>query len=90
MIITINTKYRIVSDPLQWQLQYRAAEKTDSGKEANWRGLGYHRTLNHAVCSLTQRAVREIDGEFGLEDLAALADKIDGVVDEIRFATIGK
>ena len=35
-----------------------------------------------------QRSVREIDGEFGLEDLAALSDRIDAIAQEIRFATI--
>ncbi len=68
MILTINTKYRIKGDPLQWTLEQRkrrvaqAAQDTPaaggSAVYTQWQGVGYFPTLAGAVAHLTELQLR--------------------------------
>ena len=59
MIIPINDRYRIASDPHQWMTQ---ESRTRNG-EAEWESRYYFGTLESAVRELREVMVRTSDGE---------------------------
>ena len=59
MIIPINDRYRIASDPRQWMIQ---ESRTRNG-EAEWESRYYFGTLESAVMELRELMVRTSDGE---------------------------
>ena len=66
MIIPINDRYRIASDPRQWMIQ---ESRTRNG-EAEWESRYYFGTLESAVKELREVMVRTSDGETLVDDLA--------------------
>ena len=68
MIIPINDRYRIASDPRQWMIQ---ESRTRNG-EAEWESRYYFGTLESAVKELRELMVRTSDGETLVDDLAAI------------------
>ena len=59
MIIPINDRYRIASDPRQWMIQ---EPRTRNG-ETEWESRYYFGTLESAVKELREVMVRTSDGE---------------------------
>lgn len=70
MVIRVNEKYRIVSDPHCWIVQEYTGQDTN-GQE-RWKYLTYHTDLEAAMVSLFKRRVRLIDSSVPDEILAAL------------------
>ena len=68
MIIPVNDRYRIASDPRQWMIQ---EPRTRNG-EADWESRYYFGTLESAVKELREVMVRTSDGETLVDDLAAI------------------
>ena len=68
MIIPINDRYRIASDPRQWMIQ---EPRTRNG-ETEWESRYYFGTLESAVKELRELMVRTSDGETLVDDLAAI------------------
>ena len=66
MIIPINDRYRIASDPRQWMIQ---EPRTRNG-ETEWESRYYFGTLESAVKELREVMVRTSDGETLVDDLA--------------------
>ena len=66
MIIPVNDRYRIASDPRQWIIQ---ESRTRNG-EAEWESRYYFGTLESAVMELREVMVRTSDGETLADDLA--------------------
>ena len=66
MIIPVNDRYRIASDPRQWMIQ---ESRTRNG-EAEWESRCYFGTLESAVKELRELMVRTSDGETLVDDLA--------------------
>ena len=66
MIIPINDRYRIASDPRQWMIQ---EPRTRNG-EAEWESRYYFGTLESTVKELRELMVRTSDGETLVDDLA--------------------
>jgi len=66
MIIPVNDRYRIASDPRQWMIQ---EPRTRNG-EAEWESRYYFGTLESAVRELRELMVRTSDGETLVDDLA--------------------
>ena len=59
MIIPVNDRYRIASDPRQWMIQ---ESRTRNGK-TEWESRYYFGTLESAVMELREVMVRTSDGE---------------------------
>ena len=59
MIIPINDRYRIASDPRQWMIQ----EPRTRNSETEWESRYYFGTLESAVMELRELMVRASDGE---------------------------
>ena len=68
MIIPINDRYRIASDPRQWMIQ----EPRTRNSETEWESRYYFGTLESAVKELRELMVRTSDGETLVDDLAAI------------------
>ena len=68
MIIPINDRYRIASDPRQWMIQ----EPRTRNSETEWESRYYFGTLESAVMELREVMVRTSDGETLVDDLAAI------------------
>ena len=68
MIIPVNDRYRIASDPRQWIIQ---ESRTRNG-EAEWESRYYFGTLESAVKELREVMVRTSDGETLADDLAGI------------------
>ena len=66
MIIPVNDRYRIASDPRQWMIQ---ESRTRNGG-AEWESRYYFGTLESAVKELRELMVRTSDGETLVDDLA--------------------
>ena len=66
MIIPINDRYRIASDPRQWMIQ----EPRTRNSETEWESRYYFGTLESAVKELREMMVRTSDGETLADDLA--------------------
>ena len=66
MIIPVNDRYRIASDPRQWIIQ---ESRTRNG-EAEWESRYYFVTLESAVMELREVMVRTSDGETLADGLA--------------------
>ena len=88
MIIPINERYRVATDPFQWIIQRK---RTRKGNEV-WESQTYHPSVDAAVRSLGERMVREcktetlVDGLKVVETIAttlsqALTPLIEGVSD---------
>ena len=68
MIIPVNDRYRIASDPRQWMIQ----EPRTRNSETEWESRYYFGTLESAVKELRELMVRTSDGETLVDDLAAI------------------
>ena len=66
MIIPINDRYRIASDPRQWMIQ---EPRTRNG-ETEWESRYYFGTLESAVKELRELMVRTSDAQTLEDDLA--------------------
>ena len=66
MIIPINDRYRIASDPRQWMIQ----EPRTRNSETEWESRYYFGTLESAVRELREGMGRTSDGETLVDDLA--------------------
>ena len=66
MIIPVNDRYRITSDPRQWMIQ---ESRTRNG-EAEWESRYYFGTLESAVMELREVMVRTSDAQTLVDDLA--------------------
>jgi len=66
MIIPVNDRYRIASDPRQWMIQ----EPRKRNGETEWVSRYYFGTLESAVKELREVMVRTSDGETLVDDLA--------------------
>ena len=66
MIIPVNDRYRIASDPRQWMIQ----EPRTRNSETEWESRYYFGTLESAVMELRELMVRTSDGETLVDDLA--------------------
>jgi hypothetical protein len=66
MIIPVNDRYRIASDPRQWMIQ---ESRTRNGK-TEWESRYYFGTLESAVMELREVMVRTSDGETLADGLA--------------------
>ena len=62
-IVTLNERWRITDDPLQWILSYREGKIPDSDK--SWRG--------HRYCRTKAALLRDIRENAGAVDPAAIA-----------------
>ena len=59
--VTLNDRWRVVDDPLQWTLQYRAGNVSHSDEVKNrkaWKGVHFCRTS-----AALKRCIREYCGE---------------------------
>ena len=66
MIIPVNDRYRIASDPRQWMIQ---EPRTRNG-ETDWESRYYFGTIKSVVNGLWELMVRTSDGETLVDDLA--------------------
>ena len=82
MIIPINDRYRIASDPRQWMIQ----EPRTRNSETEWESRYYFGTLESAVKELREVMVRTSDGETLVDDLADI-EKVTTMLS--RALTIG-
>ena len=82
MIIPINDRYRIASDPRQWMIQ----EPRTRNSETEWESRYYFGTLESAVKELREMMVRTSDGETLADDLADI-EKVTTTLS--RALTIG-
>ena len=82
MIIPVNDRYRIASDPRQWMIQ---EPRTRNG-ETEWESRYYFGTLESAVKELREVMVRASDGETLVDDLADI-EKVTTTL--TRALTIG-
>ena len=83
MIIPINDRYRIASDPRQWMIQ---ESRTRNG-EAEWESRYYFGTLESAVMELRELMVRTSDGETLVDDLADI-EKVTTTLSQALTPTI--
>ena len=83
MIIPVNDRYRIASDPRQWMIQ---ESRTRNG-EAEWESRYYFGTLESAVMELREVMVRTSDGETLADDLADI-EKVTTTVSQALTPTI--
>ena len=83
MIIPINDRYRIASDPRQWMIQ---ESRTRNG-EAEWESRYYFGTLESAVMELREVMVRTSDGETLVDDLADI-EKVTTTLSQALTPTI--
>ena len=82
MIIPVNDRYRIASDPRQWIIQ---ESRTRNG-EAEWESRYYFGTLESAVMELREVMVRTSDAQTLVDDLADI-EKVTTTLS--RALTIG-
>ena len=82
MIIPVNDRYRIASDPRQWMIQ---EPRTRNG-ETEWESRYYFGTLESAVKELREVMVRASVGETLVDDLADI-EKVTTTL--TRALTIG-
>ena len=82
MIIPVNDRYRIASDPRQWMIQ---ESRTRNG-EAEWESRYYFGTLESAVMELREVMVRTSDAQTLVDDLADI-EKVTTTLS--RALTIG-
>ena len=82
MIIPVNDRYRIASDPRQWMIQ---ESRTRNG-EAEWESRYYFGTLESAVMELREVMVRTSDAQTLVDDLADI-EKVTTTL--TRALTIG-
>ena len=83
MIIPVNDRYRIASDPRQWIIQ---ESRTRNG-EAEWESRYYFGTLESAVKELREMMVRTSDGETLADDLADI-EKVTTTLSQALTPTI--
>ena len=83
MIIPINDRYRIASDPRQWMIQ---EPRTRNG-ETEWESRYYFGTLESAVKELRELMVRTSDGETLVDDLADI-EKVTTTLSQALTPTI--
>ena len=94
MIIPINEKFRISTDPYQWIIQRK---RTRNGHEV-WESQTYYPSVDGAVRSLGERMVREsktqtlVDALEAVETIAttlsqALTPQIEGVSETVEGLT---
>ena len=83
MIIPVNDRYRIASDPHQWMIQ---ESRTRNG-EAEWESRYYFGTLESAVMELRELMVRTSDGETLVDDLADI-EKVTTTLSQALTPTI--
>ena len=83
MIIPVNDRYRITSDPRQWMIQ---ESRTRNG-EAEWESRYYFGTLESAVRELRELMVRTSDGETIADDLADI-EKVATTLSQALTPTI--
>ena len=79
MIIPINDRYRIASDPRQWMIQ----EPRTRNSETEWESRYYFGTLESAVKELREVMVRTSDGETLADDLADI-EKVTTILSQAR------
>jgi len=79
MIIPINDRYRIASDPRQWMIQ---ESRTRNG-EAEWESRYYFGTLESAVKELREVMVRTSDAQT-LVDALADVEKATTILSQAR------
>ena len=83
MIIPINDRYRIASDPRQWMIQ----EPRTRNSETEWESRYYFGTLESAVMALRELMVRTSDGETLVDDLADI-EKVTTTLSQALTPTI--
>ena len=83
MIIPVNDRYRIASDPRQWMIQ---ESRTRNG-EAEWESRYYFGTLESAVKELREVMVRASVGETLVDDLADI-EKVTTTLSQALTPTI--
>ena len=79
MIIPINDRYRIASDPRQWMIQ---EPRTRNG-ETEWESRYYFGTLESAVMELREVMVRTSDAQT-LVDALADVEKVTTILSQAR------
>ena len=84
MIIPINDRYRIASDPRQWMIQ----EPRTRNSETEWESRYYFGTLESAVKELREVMVRTSDGETLVDDLADI-EKVTTMLSRALTIDIG-
>ena len=85
MIIQVNENWRIASDAYQWIAQRR---RTVKGRP-KWEGVSFHRTFDSVVLWLAQRQLRDLEGDYRLDELSSFCQALDRLSDEIRAALEG-
>ena len=85
MIIPVNDRYRIASDPRQWMIQ---ESRTRNG-EAEWESRYYFGTLESAVRELREVMVRTSDGETLAGDDLADIEKVTTTLSRALTIDIG-
>lgn len=82
MLIQINDKYRITSDPLNIIVEKLTTPKEEEGKEKkapSWRAEGYYPNLEYACMGLLKHRICKSDAQT----ITELKDYIAGVKNEI-------
>ncbi len=89
MIINLNDRWRIRSDPLQWILERRPSrEQTLKGRSKDWVPLGYFNTVAGALREAAQRQVRELEGEYPPAALEPLCRQLSSIRESIEAALV--
>ena len=83
MIIPVNDRYRIASDPRQWMIQ----EPRTRNSETEWESRYYFGTLESAVKELRELMVRTSDRETIADDLADI-EKVTTTLSQALTPTI--
>ena len=78
MIIPVNDKYRITSNPTCWQVEQYRGSKKDRGEY--WEPLSYHVDFKSALVSLAELRIRLIDSCVPDEIIAAIKKIRDEVI----------
>ena len=94
MIITINDRWRVSSDSLQWILQRRAAVQSglEAGKHAGaWKPIAFARNLSELLSTMARREIFAIEGEYPPSAILPLCEALDVIKADIAriVATVG-
>lgn len=85
VILPINDKWRISSDPHCWAVQERAGtRKADGAVVPNWRGRSYHTDLSSAVRHLAELQMRLSDAVTLSDALAEVQRIYDMLADALN------
>ena len=75
MVIKVNDKYRIESDPHCWMVQRFKGIRKDTGKE-DWKPLTYHTSFGNALESLSEYRIRVISDQATVDEVRATLRQI--------------